>query len=226
MTDEHAKMFVTASVEMWQRAIHSFLVSVANTKSSPIWASVSAYYASHYVARAYSHLYGYFGLSERGILVAIDHEGGKKFSLEFVKGFAEHDSYWPLANKITASPLFVMSKDKFHRGYANYRDHVDGIAPSDLADLDFVKSAVASLSRQDIELPSEEDEVERQWQYPNVAWVQGLALHRVVHFRTHVDALVKGKSAFWRLHRDPNWAHSVMKYDLSGRLTGAGQPSI
>lgn len=53
-------LFASASVEMWQRAVHSFLWSVALTDRSPIWASVSGYYASHFVMRAFAHSFGFF----------------------------------------------------------------------------------------------------------------------------------------------------------------------
>src|SRR5262245_32970604 len=53
-------LFATASIEMWHRAIHSFLWSIVLSKSSRIWASVSGYYSSHYVMRAFSHALGFY----------------------------------------------------------------------------------------------------------------------------------------------------------------------
>src|SRR5258708_15661734 len=43
-----AKMFTTAAVNMWMRAVHAFLVSSSLTDVSPVWASVAGYYSSHY----------------------------------------------------------------------------------------------------------------------------------------------------------------------------------
>src|SRR4051812_48924126 len=47
-----ATNFATASVEIWHRAIHSLLISIALKKDSPVWAAVAGYYASHYTFRA------------------------------------------------------------------------------------------------------------------------------------------------------------------------------
>lgn len=60
-----ASKFATAAIEMWHRSIHSFLISASLTKSSPIWASVSGYYSSHYSVRAFAHLLGHFQLFKR-----------------------------------------------------------------------------------------------------------------------------------------------------------------
>ena len=43
-----AKLFCKAGVDSWMRAVHSFLISTALTDGSPIWASVTGYYSSHY----------------------------------------------------------------------------------------------------------------------------------------------------------------------------------
>src|SRR4051794_22938270 len=55
-----AACFATAAVDIWLRAVHSFLISASLTESSPIWASISGYYSSHYSVRAIAHLLGYF----------------------------------------------------------------------------------------------------------------------------------------------------------------------
>src|SRR6266852_6828124 len=48
---EAAKLFATASVNMWLRAVHSFLISASLTNVSPTWAAVAGYYSSHYSVR-------------------------------------------------------------------------------------------------------------------------------------------------------------------------------
>src|SRR5687767_3491390 len=55
-------LFATAAVEMWLRAVHTFLISASLTDVSPIWCSVSGYYSSHYSVRAFAHLLGFFQL--------------------------------------------------------------------------------------------------------------------------------------------------------------------
>ena len=55
-----AKMFTTAAVNIWMRGVHSFLVSASLTNISPVWASLSGYYSSHYSVRALAHLLGFF----------------------------------------------------------------------------------------------------------------------------------------------------------------------
>jgi len=85
------KLFVTAAIEVWQRGIHSFLVSSSLTKTSPIWASVSGYYASHYCIRGFAHLLGYVNLHNKGFTVHL--ENGNLCS--FIKGTkGEHVFYW------------------------------------------------------------------------------------------------------------------------------------
>src|ERR1700689_2464917 len=54
-TQDVARMFTTAAVNIWMRAVHNFLVSASLTNVSPIWASVAGYYSSHYSVRALAH---------------------------------------------------------------------------------------------------------------------------------------------------------------------------
>src|SRR6266478_3868586 len=60
LSHHKCQMLAACSVEMWHRAIHSFLWSIALTETSPLWASISGYYASHYVMRAFAHSMGIF----------------------------------------------------------------------------------------------------------------------------------------------------------------------
>jgi hypothetical protein len=93
-----AAKFVTAAVDIWLRGVHSFLVSASLTQASPIWASVSGYYSSHYAIRGIAHLLGYFQLFNNKRLVTISLTGGK-YVCEFTKksaGDGEHKLYWKL----------------------------------------------------------------------------------------------------------------------------------
>src|SRR5437660_12593671 len=66
---QNSSMLATAGVEMWHRAIHSFLWSIALTERSPMWASVLGYYASHFVMRAFAHAMGIFkSFTERRVV--------------------------------------------------------------------------------------------------------------------------------------------------------------
>src|SRR5260370_5746384 len=42
-----AKLYTTAAVDMWMRAVHSFLISASLTDVSPMGASITGYYSSH-----------------------------------------------------------------------------------------------------------------------------------------------------------------------------------
>ena len=77
LSSVHSVLFATAAVEMWLRAVHSFLISSSLEKASPIWSSISGYYASHYVMRAFAHLHGHFLLRGLGQHVSISHGKGK-----------------------------------------------------------------------------------------------------------------------------------------------------
>src|SRR5258707_1288637 len=56
ITQRSASHFATAAVDIWLRSVHSFLVSASLTETSPMWASVVGYYASHYSVRGLAHL--------------------------------------------------------------------------------------------------------------------------------------------------------------------------
>ena len=46
LNDQLIILLARASVEIWHRGLHSFLISAATTKSSPIWSSVCLLYTS------------------------------------------------------------------------------------------------------------------------------------------------------------------------------------
>src|ERR1043165_3287050 len=96
-----AALFTTAAVEIWMRAVHSFLVSASLTEASPIWASVSGYYSSHYSVRALAHVLGYFQLFRRRMLVHLKLECDHcicDFRRKQTRG-GEHQLYWRLVKK-------------------------------------------------------------------------------------------------------------------------------
>ena len=89
-------IFATAAVEMWLRAVHSFLISASLTEASPIWTSVAGYYSSRYAIRAFSHLFGLFHLHSSKRLIQLRREG-KGWVYEIIRknaGDREHKLYW------------------------------------------------------------------------------------------------------------------------------------
>jgi hypothetical protein len=68
-------LFASASVEMWQRAVHSFMISASLHRASSLWASVAGYYASHYAVRSFAHMLGYFQLYVDKRILKLDISG-------------------------------------------------------------------------------------------------------------------------------------------------------
>jgi hypothetical protein len=96
LTADVAVRFVTAAVEMWQRAIHSYIISALLTNASPMWASVCGYYASHYTVRGIGHLLGFFQLHRKRRIIELL-PSGTAFAARIVRKDAntrEHKFYW------------------------------------------------------------------------------------------------------------------------------------
>src|SRR5882672_5891282 len=95
---DQCQMLASASVEMWHRAIHSFLWSVALTEASPLWASVSGYYSSHFVMRAFAYALGIYKsfIKKKGIQIVL---GQGQFILSEVETKdGEHPFYWKVVH--------------------------------------------------------------------------------------------------------------------------------
>src|SRR5712692_153400 len=104
LSHNKSQMLASGSVEMWHRAIHSFLWSVTLTETSPLWASVSGYYASHYVMRAFAHSMGIFkSFTNRGA-IQIEMVGGQFVLSRFTSRKGEHAFYW---NAVKGYPRFA-----------------------------------------------------------------------------------------------------------------------
>jgi hypothetical protein len=132
------KLYATSSVEMWLRAVHSFLMSSALTTVSPIWASVTGYYASHYTIRAIAHLLGIFHLHhDRQIVSLQPSRSGLVCNFSKSKDIEsrEHNIYWRRVkqhSEFITDSLFTDNSEKDgipsdvgHRSWVNYRDHID-----------------------------------------------------------------------------------------------------
>ncbi|HEV2968751.1 MAG TPA: hypothetical protein VGY55_02105 [Pirellulales bacterium] len=225
---QKSKYFATASVEAWHRAIHSFLISCSLTSASPLWSSVSGYYASHYAMRALAHLLGYFLLYDRKLVIrmTLDHGGHHCSAIKKDAGSGEHKFYWKIVKKspcFSADPLFTLNPEKAdisdsgHRNRANYADHVSGFpqfAPLEKVSL---TSRVEKISSIEMQVPP----IPNRRSYPDLESVQIVAYHRIVRYRRIVDEILGGKNRFWTVQRSPAFANEYCDYQIteSGNLS-------
>src|SRR5467141_2465107 len=121
-----ANMFTTAAVNMWMRAVHSFLISASLTSVSPIWASVAGYYSSHYSVRALAHLLGSFRLFTGKRLVRLQFRTGGHVCSFDPKAGREHEIYWTIVKAdqhFSTDPFFTQGNPEVaHRDWAQYID--------------------------------------------------------------------------------------------------------
>jgi hypothetical protein len=215
-----AEMFTTAAVDMWMRGVHSFLISTSLTNVSPIWASVTGYYSSHYTVRSIAHLLGFFQLFGRKRIVRLEYTGGR-FVCTFdrkARDDREHRFYWKVvkANALFASdPFFTENlpgdeSDVAHRDRANYADHLPAFPMFRPLNAEAVKSRIERISDIEFSAPP----IPKVSLYPDVQSVQVIAYHRLVRFRELVDAVVGTGNRFWSVHRDPPWARDFLDYQL------------
>jgi hypothetical protein len=214
----HVGMVASASVEMWHRAIHSFLWSVALTKSTPLWASISGYYASHFVMRAFAYSMGVFKsfVKRTAVQVTVDH--GHFMCSPFSAADGEHAFYWKIVRRhpdLIANSLFKDNSerdpksDSSHRTFANYTDHVGKFVPLGIPSSVAIASDVERISRirlHSVESPARDD-------YPDIHNVQILAFQRIVAFQDFLDGKVPDNK-FWRRHRRPIWCRDLMRYQV------------
>jgi len=214
-------LFASASVEIWSRGVHSFLISSSVTRSSSLWASVAGYYASHYAVRAFAHLLGYFQVYTEKKIVRIEVDGSHHLCTITKKtgGDAEHKLYWRLVKRSTefsTDPFFMFNVDKAdisdlaHRGFANYADHVNRIEEFSCLDEAVLKSRIEHLSS--IELSSVP--VPDRRHYPDIESVQLIAYHRLVKFRSLLDDILGSRNKFWNAQRSPRWCANFVDFQV------------
>ena len=211
------RLLAAASVEMWHRAIHSFLCSVALSEMSPLWSSVVGYYASHYVMRAFAHSMGIFRSFQvkRGIQV---HLAGNHFSVRFfeTKNKGEHDFYWHVVKNhpdFIGNLLFRENNERAayaesqHRSFANYTDCINSFAtlkPRSIFDISMDIEKISGIRLDSVGRPEVNN-------YPDLQTLQVLAFHRIVAFQTFLDDQVSN-NGFWRTHREPIWCKDIMLF--------------
>lgn len=216
LSHQHCPMLASAGVEMWHRSIHSFLWSLALTDGSPLWSSVSGYYASHFAMRAFAHSMGIFkSFTQKKVIQVVIKNGSFVCSLSSSK-LGEHAFYWnAVKGKLIDNPLFHdnnerdMKSDSAHRTFANYTDHVDSFSSMKFPALETVAESVEKISRirlHSVTSPSRDD-------FPDLQNVQILAFQRIVAFHDFLEARVP-KNRFWRAHRRPSWCNEVMVYQV------------
>lgn len=215
---QDATNFATASVEIWHRAVHSLLISIALKKDSPVWAAVAGYYASHYTFRAAAHLLGFFSLHSAKCTIEINGQTGPYFGAVVKKRKREHDWY---RDKVSNSKLFGSDSffsarpkagldDREHRSLANYGDHVSRYPSLSPIALEEIKDRMRILERYPAVVPPELSDA----RFPDLDGVWVLAYQRISRFRKLLDDKV-GKNRFWDGHRDPSWAKQFTNFDMA-----------
>jgi hypothetical protein len=209
--------FATAAVEMWHRAVHSFLISASLTEASPIWASVAGYYSSHYSIRAFAHLFGVFQLFRAKRIAHLDSGGGHVILEKKDANDREHKFYWKFVDahpQLAKDPFFYVNRedqvDGGHRNKANYWDHIcryPAFRPLDTQFLSDRVERIASIEFSDVPVPSTD-------RFPDIDNVQIVAYHRLVKFRQLVDEALGDANRFWNVHRNPPWRPDSMKFSV------------
>lgn len=222
-----AAMFATASVNMWLRSVHSFLISAGLTGVSPIWASVAGYYSSHYSIRALAHLLGFFQLYSQKRIVQLSLVNGKPVCTFVAKNGSdrEHRLYWRIVKQnilFSADPLFTNNTsgsttpvDVDHRDHANYADHLAGFPTFRPLDATATQDRIERISNIELSTPP----IPRAGQYPDLESVQIVAYHRLVRFRELLDCILGSGNRFWSAQRYPSWARGFVDYQITEMAT-------
>ncbi|MCP6726513.1 MAG: hypothetical protein KJI69_00510 [Patescibacteria group bacterium] len=235
VTPQFAAYFGTAAVEIWHRSVHSFMISASLTEASPIWASVSGYYSSHYSVRGIAHLLGYFYLFTRKIVAKLELGVRGGYTCSFsrrprdISPGGEHQLYWALVKRnpvFIADPIFTENRyeidesDAAHRNFANYTDHICRHPIFHPLDERSIKTRVDQISK----IILDDAPIPRLSEFPDVEYVQLIAYHRIVSFRKILDNVLGDDNRFWKVHRNPSFATEFMDFQLI-EGSGLSQPS-
>lgn len=222
-----AALFGSAAVEMWLRAVHSFLISNSMMKASPIWSSVAGYYSSHYVMRAFSHILGHFLLGRDHLAVQVKLLNGGFSCVSNKRSPAEHQYYWGLPKRelgSSGSVLFSANQkikdnsewtDGSHRVFANYFDHINSFTDFEPMNEGYLKVRIEQLS----ELVTDSPALPDHKKYPDLDSVHVIAYARIVEFRTCMDNVVGPNHKYWAYFREPSWFTKYMDFQVLGGST-------
>ena len=216
------QLLSTASINMWMRAVHSFLISASLTNTSPIWSSVTGYYSSHYSVRALAHSLGFFHLFRAKRNVQVSMKNGRFEARFFQKGAndREHVIYWSVVRSCTIfadDPIFTDNKsdqgpsDSQHRDAANYADHVPSLpkfAPLSKDELTGRIRHISEVELSSVRIPNVDA-------FPDLVAVQLIAYHRLVKFRDLLDELLGTSNRYWNQARSPTFAKRYMDYQVA-----------
>ena len=218
-----AELFATASVDIWLRAVHSFLISAALTKANPIWAAVSGYYSSHYSIRAFAHLLGYFLLfgKKKEVRWTLDSGHHVCSFTSHSGGIREHKLYWDWVKSddhFKTDPMFTKydpasdASDVLHRNRANYSDHLFRYYPAFHA---LTKKELSDRIKLISQIEFLEPPIPEIGRFIDVDSVQIVAYHRMVRYRQFLDEALGGGNRFWNVHRNPAFASGVINFQLT-----------
>ena len=209
--------FAKATIEMWHRSLHSFLISASLTEMSPIWASVSGYYSSHYTIRAFAHMLGYFQLFRNKKIVHLEYNTCY-FDPKTGKD-REHIFYW---KKVKNHPFFYNNSfftynpetddestlsDAMHRNRANYWDLIDQFTSFQILDKQYLRKRINEISGVQLTVAT----IPSAKEFPNVYKVQLVAYNRLIMFRSFLDHVLD-TNKFWLKHRKPDWCSSFISF--------------
>lgn len=217
-----ATYFSTAAVDIWLRGVHSFLISASLTEASPLWASVSGYYSSHYAVRGLAHLLGHFQMFRKKKVAELTIEGTRYVCSFRSKNAqdAEHKLYWKLVKQNAAfqgDDFFTENNpdsensDVRHRNHANYADHLSGYPKFKPLSERALKDRIEFISKIVFDTPP----LPRFSKFPDIEYVQLVAYHRIVKFRMLLDEVLGGKNRFWSVHSNPPFASEYMYFQLT-----------
>lgn len=223
MGENDAVFFATAAVDMWQRALQSLMVALAASTSSETWACSIGYYASHYSMRAFAHLFGYFALYRRRLIIELT-PFGNLYRCDAISGLPggsrEHRSYWTVTKRLslfvndalfTVNDEQVAKSDAAHRGVASYADHLNRFAAFVSVNKDWMRRVLIQLAHSalageaSVELPDSSD-------FPQLDAVLTVAYLRIYRFREHLDLLLGRPGRFWDRHRTPGWCGDLIAF--------------
>ena len=217
------KHFATASIEMWHKAVHSFMISASLTKTSPVWSSVSGYYSSHYTIRAFAHLLGYFLLyskNKRSLQIEITNTQHVCHINPKTSSDGEHRFYWRKVHQhpdFLLDPFFTLNvehddvSDSGHRNKANYYDHLYGFPNFQILDAEYLIQRIKVIAG----MPFYDAPIPDKSKYADIESVQLVAYYRLVKFRSFLDEILGTSNRYWTFHRHPLWCSEFIKYQTA-----------
>jgi hypothetical protein len=217
-----AGLFMTAAVDIWGRAVHSFVLCVALTRVSPLWSAIAGYYASHYAVRAVAHLHGFFAVFHRREFLEMSLAGGRYACVPTAalsnSKRREHRFYWTVVRRLpdfNGDLLFPENEehndesDASHRNYANYADHVHELKRIDAVGAEELRSRIETVASTALEGPLAQPS---RLRFPDLANVMSVAYLRIYRFREYLDQILPTRNRLWHAAREADWFRTVVRF--------------